>query len=228
MTTFSTQPIRAVITDWCGTMESNVVPRLKIMAQVCTELNLPVLTEEQEQEISGMSQAQAIQLMLGSRHEDADLRSRFIKIYAQKYKRDVNQLIIKPETLHWITTHMKFCLFTNGSKSFVNRNLDQYNLHHAFIATATPDDFPEKPAPDMLINLAKQINVPCEACLAVGDHPYDLIAANGAGMPCAIVQTGSVSPHTFSQLSIKQPIAFCKDINEIPALLQKINNENSP
>lgn len=224
MTTSSGLPIQAVITDWCGTMETNVMSRLKVIAQVCTDLDIPVPTKEQEQQISGMSQAQTIQLILGSRYQDENLRSRFTEIYEQEDNRDVNKLIIKPETTHWITTHLKFCLFTNGTRNYVLRNLDKYNLQHVFAAIATPDDFPEKPAPDMLIDLAKQMDVSCESCLVVGDHSYDLIAANGAGMPCAIVQTGTMSAHDFHDLPIKQPAAFCKDINEIPSLVQKMNS----
>lgn len=47
-----------------------------------------------------------------------------------------------------------------------------------------------KPAPDALLECAKRLNIPIEACLAVGDTEIDILAAKEAGALPVAVSTG--------------------------------------
>ncbi|MFT7373667.1 MAG: HAD superfamily hydrolase (TIGR01509 family) [Oleiphilaceae bacterium] len=50
----------------------------------------------------------------------------------------------------------------------------------------TREDAPPKPAPDALINLAKQWGIAQKACVYVGDYVYDIEAAHRANMHSAL------------------------------------------
>jgi HAD superfamily hydrolase (TIGR01509 family) len=50
----------------------------------------------------------------------------------------------------------------------------------------TREDAPPKPAPDALINLARQWGVEPQSCVYVGDYVYDVEAAHRAGMHSAL------------------------------------------
>ena len=52
------------------------------------------------------------------------------------------------------------------------------------------EDIPKKPAPDMLFVALKEIGVPLEHCLYVGDSEVDKSTADAAGLPCVLVAWG--------------------------------------
>jgi len=47
-----------------------------------------------------------------------------------------------------------------------------------------------KPAPDMVIRTANDMNVPLEDCVYVGDSEVDILTAHNAGLPCISVLWG--------------------------------------
>ena len=97
-------------------------------------------------------------------------------------------------------------------------------MRSMFEAVATSTDFPDKPSPDMLLDISKRIQIPPSKCLVVGDHIFDLLAANAASMPCVIVLSGDLDSKKFSDIH-PQPLDFCKDINEIPKFIQSHNSK---
>ena len=217
-----THRIKAVITDWCGTIEGNVKSRLDSILSTCEALNLPSPTQSMLQDISGMSLSESVSRILPS--NDTALRKKFIAHQSNLQKSQNNQLIASTETLAWLKKHTRFCLFTNGSTPFIANNIKQYQLQSIFEIIATSDDYPDKPAPDMLIDISNQLKIPPSSCLVVGDHLFDLVAANSAKMPCVIVQSGALDKKNFSTIS-PQPLQFCQDINDIPKLIQSINHK---
>lgn len=84
----------------------------------------------------------------------------------------------------WHARGVKLCLFTSGSMMMIYRNFKAAgieNVDELFDAIITADeDLPRKPEPHAILELLKQVDVPAESAVVVGDHAYDMIAAGRA------------------------------------------------
>jgi len=222
MTSVYPHLIQAVLSDWCGTIEANVSPRLQAITKACSALGITLPTHDQLQSISGMSAAETVQLIFrGSTHSDAEKKQFHDKVKQYLLSDDLS-LIIQPETLSWLTKNTKLCLITNALDDYVEHNLKKYDMLNTFVHIATASHYLPKPDPSMLSGLRAKLDIPAASCLVVGDHPNDLLAANRAQMPCVIVETGVATPDYFASIQ-PQPIASCTDINALPSLIEKIN-----
>ncbi|OBU26107.1 HAD family hydrolase [Photobacterium kishitanii] len=82
----------------------------------------------------------------------------------------------------------------------VTRNCSQAAMlkinHHKlqFERIVSREDFPPKPAPDALIDIAEQWQLDPQNILYVGDYVYDLQAAYRANMPSCLVTNGEDLP----------------------------------
>ena len=72
--------------------------------------------------------------------------------------------------------------------------INHHNLH--FDRIVSREEFPPKPAPDALIDIAKQWQLAPQNILYVGDYVYDLQAAYYAKMPSCLVTNGEDLPFT--------------------------------
>lgn len=224
MSAIYSDPIYAVISDWCGTIESNVVSRITAIQFCCQKMNLCPLSAEDCQQISGMTQQYAFEYLSTLNNLEID-KNQFTKYYNHHRQQHQTQLILNTETKEWLMQHTVFCLFTNGSRAYVSNNIKKYALDDCFQQIATADEFPAKPSPAMLEFITKEISIPAKNCLIVGDHPYDLLAAHAAQAPCVIVETGISSRDDFTNLP--EAIAHVGTINDVPRLIQSINAENT-
>lgn len=71
------------------------------------------------------------------------------------------------------------------------------------------DGFPEKPAPDMLYEALRILGTSPGKTLFVGDSPYDFGAARAAGIPIALLPTGT---HREKELANLEPDFFFPDL----------------
>lgn len=72
-----------------------------------------------------------------------------------------------------------------------------------------------KPAPDMLLEACRRLEVTPARCVMVGDGPMDIEAARRAGMPCVAVLWGMC---TEQELAACQPAALARNAAELPQL----------
>ncbi len=223
MTSAYDNPIHAVISDWCGTIESNVVSRITAIQSCCKDMGLQPLNTEASQKISGMTQQCTIDYLSSLNKLKVD-KNQFMKYYSRYRQHQQTQLILSTAAKKWFTQHCTFCLFTNGTRTYINDNIKKYELDNCFEQIATSDEFPAKPSPAMLEFITKAINIPAKHCLIVGDHPFDLLAAHAVQAPCVIVETGISSPDDF--VNLPKAVAHLETINDVPALIQSINAEN--
>ena len=220
MTSTTPISIRAVIADWCGTLERNTASRIEALQNVCSDLKLKALDRETCKKISGMSQFDTFELICTLNDHTID-RKTFDKNYYNHRQYIDTGLIMSAHTKAWLMQHTKFCLFTNGSRATVNKNIEKYQLHGCFQQITTPDEFPAKPNPEMLKFISKALKIPLQECLVVGDHPFDLLAAEAAGAPCVIVETGLSNPDDF--IDLPPALAHVASINDVPKLIEQIN-----
>lgn len=207
-----------VIVDWCGTLESNLQPRLHAITQACIDSNIPQPTISTLTALAGMSHNESMTQLLSNATETE--KACFHQKLNTYLHRQPSTLIAKEDTLKWLSGHTNLCIFTNASLSTIQKKIKNYKIADYFEIIATVDHFTPKPDPAMLTHIQLELAVDAATCLVVGDHSNDLAAAHAAGMRCAIVKTGLISEKMIQQWPT-QPDYICTDVNAIPTLIQK-------
>jgi len=72
---------------------------------------------------------------------------------------------------------------SGGTREAVGRTLRYIGASHLFAVVVTIDDVAQgKPAPDTFLEAARQLGVPAQDCVVLGDSVLDVEAAKAAGM----------------------------------------------
>jgi len=91
-------------------------------------------------------------------------------------------------------------------------------IDHFFDAVVTTADVEErKPAPDVIIECARQLGIEITDCLVVGDAVADIQAARAAGTTVVAVLTGVSNE---AKLAAHQPDRLCRRLSEILDLFE--------
>jgi len=104
---------------------------------------------------------------------------------------------------------------TGASRSALMSKLNGSVLETSFDALATADEYPQKPAPDMLNALLERFAVAPEDALMIGDSVVDLKAANLAGVDAI----GFAPDGGEEALKAKSPIAVVDSYQALYSLL---------
>jgi HAD superfamily hydrolase (TIGR01509 family) len=77
---------------------------------------------------------------------------------------------------------------SSASRQWVEGWLQKHDGLHHFVFTRTSDDVENvKPAPDLFLSVASQLELQPSECLVFEDSPNGTLAALSAGMPCVVV-----------------------------------------
>lgn len=99
--------------------------------------------------------------------------------------------------------------------------LEKLGIDRFFEAVVTSADVVErKPAPDCIIECARQLGVSVGECLMVGDSTADIGAAKAAGASVVAVLTGVAGK---ARLSAEQPLAILESLSELVTFLDSHN-----
>ena len=89
---------------------------------------------------------------------------------------------------------------TSGHQQYVSLALRTLGVAGRFQAIATGDQVARgKPAPDIYLLAARQLDIPPHDCLALEDAPLGVAAAQAAGMTCIAVPNPRLPPTKFSR-----------------------------
>ncbi len=87
--------------------------------------------------------------------------------------------------------NIKLGICTNKQEAATHRLLEQLKLKDYFEFIAGGDTFEtHKPHPGHVRGVISALGVPPETCVMIGDSPNDVLAAQGAGIPCLVVTHG--------------------------------------
>ncbi|MHA6723953.1 YhjD/YihY/BrkB family envelope integrity protein [Sphingomonas sp. RS2018] len=104
----------------------------------------------------------------------------------------------------------KIALASSASRDEVEHYIGLLGIAHLIDATTSIDDVEHtKPAPDIFAAALKKLGVPARAAVAVGDTPYDVQSAGGAGIATIAVLSGG-----FSRRELEKPgaVAIYPDV----------------
>lgn len=189
--------IKCVIFDFDGVIADSHSMFNELFTKIANdELNLGI-TKEEFAQFPGMrfelrfsylakqkrivvSQEEINKAIIKGRSEYHESISSYTKLYdgAKKFLQELK------------TNNIKVCLGSNGSRRTVIKMLNQFEIVEYFDSIVTYDDVTHgKPAPDMFLKNAENVDVEYDECVVVGDAVEDINAAKSAGMKAIAVLT---------------------------------------
>jgi len=108
-------------------------------------------------------------------------------------------------------------ILTNSGRKAASESIRKAGLDGFFEFVLTRDDtVTMKPSPEGLVQASTILEVPVDSVYYVGDSPYDIIAARGAGARIVSVATGSYSMERLRAEGADQVIP---SLSELPRVL---------
>ena len=100
------------------------------------------------------------------------------------------------------------------------KNLEIAGIWDYFDCLVGADDAPQsKPAPDSILEAARRLELAPEACVYVGDSPFDMQAGNAAGCPTVAVHWGQ---HPLERLLAAGPTLECRTPADLPSVVKSL------
>jgi phosphoglycolate phosphatase len=114
---------------------------------------------------------------------------------------------------------VKIAVCSNKPVYFTRQLLEHFSLADAIAVVLGPEDVPRpKPAPDMLQEALRRLNVAPARAVYVGDMDVDIQTARQAGVRIIAIPTGAQSA---AELAASQPDGMISSLSELPEYLQK-------
>jgi phosphoglycolate phosphatase len=111
----------------------------------------------------------------------------------------------------------KTAIYSNKLQHFTGRIAEALDMAPLMdmVQGANPDAYPLKPHPAGLHRILKQLEVPADRALMVGDSTHDIEAAKAAGMYTCAVTYGYRSR---KELEVEAPAYFVDQFSELLSL----------
>ena len=217
---FDFSGIKAVIFDIDGTLMDSVGRIIKTMQLSFREQGIPEPDAAAAKEVIGLSLKEAAEQLLPEAAPDVcqALVAAYRKNYTLLEDREPTELFRDAVPFLRELRRRGFYtgLATGKSRKGCRRVLEGYGLSQYIDVSVAGDEFPSKPAPDMLLAAVGMLGLPAASCLMAGDSELDLLMAERAGMPGAGVLTGV---HDRERLASCHPIVIAENLTELRRLL---------
>jgi HAD superfamily hydrolase (TIGR01509 family) len=135
-----------------------------------------------------------------------------VKIFSERYLPTLQPTPgARALVIRLLEDKLKVIVATSAKKTEARRLLERAGLEDLLTEMASADDAEEsKPDPDILQAALKRIGVTAGAAVMIGDTPYDVEAAQRAGMRMIAVRCGGWTDH-----DLKGASAVCDDPAEL-------------
>lgn len=191
----SEHPIRAVIFDHDGTLVDSEPEHLAAWQALLAPYHAQLSPEEYSKHLSGRPSLASAQWLTERFTLPVDPKA----LFQQKHQAmctwlEQNAFPLMPGALPLLEALHKagipLALASGASFSEVQSSLHRHHLHSYFPVVVTRDQVTNnKPAPDVYLLAARQLNVSPEECLAIEDSDSGQRAAQAAGMACLRLDT---------------------------------------
>jgi phosphoglycolate phosphatase len=209
-----------VVFDWDGTLIDSAAAIVACMQASCADLGLPVPDYAVASHVIGLGLHDALRMVA------PDLAVADYPHMAERYRfhflaRDA-ALPLFPGTREMLDelrdAGHTLAIATGKSRAGLARALETAALGGMFAATRCADQCTPKPAPDMLLELMDQLDVPRERTVMIGDTTHDLQMAANAGVAGIGVHHGA---HPEDQLAALRPLALLPGTEDLAAWLRQ-------
>jgi phosphoglycolate phosphatase len=211
-----------LIFDWDGTLADSAGLIVDSMQAAIVALDLPARGDEEIRQLIGLGlddvlrtlypeldQVHLLSLLeayrrqfVGSGHNEAGLFEGALEVMAE---------------LH--ATGYRLAIATGKSRNGLERALNHHHsLRPLLSASRTADETASKPNPLMLRDLLRELGVPPQRSVMIGDTDFDLDMARAAGVVPVAVKGGA---HPLSRLQDARPAAILDGLMELPGWLKR-------
>ena len=189
-----------LIFDWDGTLFNSVGTIIKSVQLACQELGAPELSDEYVRAGIGLGEKDVCDYLFGKGNVGVvDFWTTYRRIYADFPIQLFPQVQLSLEKL--VAQGFVLAVATNKRSSEFERELKKSGLAGCFSAWICADQSRSKPAPDMLIEVARQLGRIPEQFYMVGDTVHDAHAAQSAGCVMLGLDWGVASREELSPVS---------------------------
>jgi phosphoglycolate phosphatase len=195
-----------VVFDWDGTLMDSTAVIVASLQAACADAGLPVPSDERSNHIIGLGLHDALAHVLPG--VSPDVYPQVVERYGHHFHTREPQSPLfggAEEVLKELRgAGHKLAIATGKSRRGLDRVLEKTGLTPLFHATRCGEESGSKPAPGMLLDLMRALNIPADKTLMIGDTTHDLQMAANAGVRSVAVTYGA---HPHGQLRGMQPLA---------------------
>jgi len=192
MSPLSPRPFRAVVFDLDGTLLDSYAAIHDAVAHVQRSMGVPEWTEEETRRRVG----RGLEVLMGEA-VGPERRAEGVRLFSERYEASGPEATRLLPGADDVTRALRergvgLAVASNKPGVFSRLLLSHLGIAERFGAIHGPDDgFPPKPAPHMVFMALALLGVKAADSLYVGDMPIDVLTAGAAGLPIAVVPTGS-------------------------------------
>jgi beta-phosphoglucomutase len=205
---------RAVVFDIDGTLVDNMSIHTEAFAEFSVRHGLPPLTPVDRERLDGRANSDIFSMLFGRPMPKEEWRAHehekegLYRELSRGRLNALNGLVTLLDQLH--AESVPVALATSAPAPNVAHTLDEIGLAHRFEIIVRADQVGRgKPAPDVFLEAARQLNMPPADCVAFEDAPMGIAAAHAAGMK-VVGLTTSFSEVQFQALP-NPPHLVCAD-----------------
>jgi phosphoglycolate phosphatase len=198
-----------VVFDWDGTLMDSTAVIVASLQAACADVGLPVPSDERAQHIIGLGLYDAMAYVLPS--INPSVYPQVVERYGHHFRQREPQTPLfagVEQTLQQLNeAGHSVAIATGKSRRGLDRALEKTGLAPLFHATRCGEESANKPQPDMLLDLMRELGAEPAKTVMIGDTTHDMLMASNAGVAGIAVTYGA---HPRAQLLALQPLA-CMD-----------------
>ncbi len=208
-----------LVFDWDGTLIDSIGWIVYCIQNAARNCRLDVPTEQAARDVIGLSLNNAMQQLFPD--IDQRTRERFVACYSESFfsrKTDRDDLFdgIYDMLVQLQDAGYQLAVATGKTRKGLDKALQATGTGELFTITRCADETASKPEPVMLQEITRQLKIPGERALMIGDSAHDMQMAANAGIPSVAVSCGAHTPEILKRYN---PLYCLKQTTEILGLL---------
>ncbi|EHU2144181.1 HAD family hydrolase [Acinetobacter baumannii] len=219
--------MKAVLFDLDGTLIDTAADFIRIIQQMCRDARRPVV----EADLIRTQVSEGARAMVKLVYPELDVTNPIILAHRQNFL-DLygNNIVVDTDLFEGMyplleeleAQQIPWGIVTNKPRGLSESLLEKLNLTERCAVLVCPEDVSKtKPDPEPMYLAAKQLNIPANEIIYVGDHPRDIDAGRNADMYTILAAYGYLPIEHRDDLNAWQADSIVNTVTELHELLRQ-------